>query len=211
MSRDVLVIETGTANTASVLAGLRRADANPVLGADPDLVRRAERVVLPGVGALAAAADRLRAAGLDEALRERVAAGRPTLAICLGLQLLCADSEESPGATGLGIIRRTVRRFPDTVTVPQMGWNNIRPDLGCRYLQPGWAYFANSYRLTDVPVFWHAAWAEHAGRFVAACEQGDVVACQFHPELSGAWGADLLGRWVSGRPSASESGRKAAC
>lgn len=198
MARDVVIVQTGTANTASVMAGLARAGARPVLGATPDEVTGADRVVLPGVGAMAAAMRKLEADGLVDALRARVAGGRPTLAVCLGLQLLCTTSEESPDTPGLGLIQTPVARYPDTVTVPQMGWNRVAPDAGCRYLQEGFAYFANSYRIADVPEPWRAARAEHGGPFVAAVEKGDVLACQFHPELSGAWGHDLLARWIEG-------------
>lgn len=205
MAREVLIIQTGTANTASVMAGLTRAGADAVLSNDPGLVERAERVVLPGVGAMAAALRRLEQDGLVEAIRNRIASGRPTLAICLGLQLLCNRSEESPDTEGLGVIPTLVRRFPDSVSVPQMGWNRIEPDQECRYLQPGFAYFANSFRVVEAPAAWSAAWsaawADHGGRFLAAAEQGDIVACQFHPELSGAWGQDLLARWIEGGSS----------
>ena len=201
MSREVLIIQTGTANTASVMAGLTRAGARPVLANDPQLVARAERVVLPGVGAMAAALRRLEQDGLADVVRDRIAAGRPTLAICLGLQLLCDRSEESPDAAGLGVIPGLVQRFPDSVSVPQMGWNRIEPAPECRYLQPGFAYFANSFRVVAAPPTWAAAWSDHGGPFLAAVEQGDVVACQFHPELSGTWGRDLLARWVAGGSS----------
>jgi len=198
MSRQVLVVQTGTANTASVLAGLRRTGADPVLVEDPSDLLKADRVVLPGVGALAAAMDRLEASGLTGVLKERIAEGRPTLAICLGLQLLCNGSEESPGTPGFGVVDGNIGAFSDRVNVPQMGWNQVIPAAGCRYLRDGHAYFANSYRLSEAPADWAVAWSDYGGRFVAALEQGDVLACQFHPELSGAWGADLLDRWCRG-------------
>jgi imidazole glycerol phosphate synthase glutamine amidotransferase subunit len=200
MTREVLVVQTGTANTASVLAGLSRAGACPVLDNDPSRLSRADRVVLPGVGALAAAIFRLQRDGLIEALRERIEDGRPTLAICLGLQLLCNGSEESPGIPGMGVLETDVARFPDTLRVPQMGWNKIQPGKDCRYLEFGHAYFANSYRLTTAPQDWEVAWSDHGGPFVAAVERGDVLGCQFHPELSGPWGRDLLTRWLERRP-----------
>ena len=134
MTRDVLVVRTGTANLASMLAGLRRVGASPELTEDPGAVRSAERVVLPGVGAFAAAMQQLDAAGLASALAERARAGRATLAVCLGLQLLGDASEESPGARGLGVLSGTARRFPESVRVPQMGWNRVEPDAGCRFL-----------------------------------------------------------------------------
>jgi imidazole glycerol-phosphate synthase subunit HisH len=89
-----------------------------------------------------------------------------------------------------------VTRFPDSVCAPQLGWNRVVPDPPDTLLEPGYAYFANSYRLLEVPAGWSAAWSEHGGRFVAALQRGGVLACQFHAELSGKWGLDLLRRWL---------------
>lgn len=193
----IQVVRTGTANLASVLAAFRRLGAEPVITSDPHVVRSAEHVVLPGVGAFGAAMTELHQAGLVDSIRERLQSGRRTLTVCLGLQLLASHSDETPGVTGLSVFNTTVTRFPDTVRVPQLGWNEVSPDPGCRLLTPGHAYYANSYRLTDVPEGWHGAWSEHGGRFVGAIERGQVLACQFHPELSGAWGLDLLRRWLA--------------
>ncbi len=192
----VAVVGTGTANLASVLAGLERAGARARLTQEPGDAARAERVVLPGVGAFGAAMETLHAHGLVEPLRERVAAGRPTLGICLGLQLLAETSAESPGVRGLGVLPGAVRRLPDTVRVPQLGWNRITPSTGCRLLAAGHVYFANSYALAAAPPGWAAAVADHGGTFVAAVERGTVLACQFHPELSGRFGLDLVRRWL---------------
>jgi imidazole glycerol phosphate synthase glutamine amidotransferase subunit len=193
---DVVVVRTGTANIASVLAGLRRTGATPRLSDDPDDVRSAGRVVLPGVGTLAAAMETLRRNGMDEALRERVSAGGATMAVCLGLQMLCKSSQESPGVEGLGVVDAHVTRFAEGLTVPQLGWNQVEPQPGCMMLEPGYAYFANSYCLVEPPDGWHAAITDHGGPFVAAMERGSVLACQFHPELSGKWGLALIRRWI---------------
>jgi imidazole glycerol phosphate synthase glutamine amidotransferase subunit len=193
---EVLVVRTGTANMASVLAGLRRAGAAPRVSVDPAEVENALSLVLPGVGAFAAAMKQLEDDHLTEPLRRRVDAGRATLSICLGLQVLADASEENPGVRGLGVIRQTVRRFPDTVRVPQLGWNLVHPDANCRLLEEGHAYFANSYRLVEPPRGWYSAMSDHGGPFVAAIEHGAVLACQFHPELSGEWGLALLKRWL---------------
>lgn len=205
MSGEVLVVQTGTANIASVLAGLRRAGARPVIDNDPERLARADRVVVPGVGALAAAMSRLDRDGLTRVLRDRVEEGRPTLAICLGLQLLCRGSEESEGVAGLGVLDAKVERYRGEIRVPQMGWNQVVPGNGCRYLKPGYAYFANSYRLANAPDTWRTTWSDHGGPFVAAVERGDVVGCQFHPELSGSWGRDLLVRWLAGSSTGGSS------
>ncbi len=198
---DVWIVTTGTANTASVLAGLRRVGANPRLGCDASAVRDAERLVLPGVGAFGAAVSQLDEQGLLEPLRERMLAGRPTLAVCLGLQLLAARSEETPGVKGLGVFDAAVTRFGTSVCAPQMGWNAVSPDARCRMLTGGYAYFANTFRLTSAPAGWSAAWADHGGPFVAGLERAGVLACQFHPELSGAWGQSLLARWLERSPA----------
>ena len=196
--RPVAVIRTGVANLASVLAGLRRAGAAPEVTSDPDVVRRADRVMLPGVGAFGAGMAALVAAGLGDALIERIGDDRPLLAVCLGLQLLCADSDEAPGVAGLGIVPARVHRFADDLIVPQLGWNRLVPTTGARLVaEPGWAYYANSYRLDGIPDGWEGATSVHGGRFVGALERGHTLACQFHPELSGAWGHALLTRWVA--------------
>jgi imidazole glycerol phosphate synthase glutamine amidotransferase subunit len=192
----VEVLETGTANLASVLSALRRLGASPRLTRDPEFVERAPRLVVPGVGTLAAAMAALAKGGLVEPLRRRIAAGRPTLAICLGLQLLGEGSEESPGVPGVGAFAGVATRFPRSVRTPQLGWNAIAPDPACRLLEPGYAYFANSYRLAAPPPGVAAAFTDYGGRFVAAFERGSVLACQFHPELSGAWGLGLIARWL---------------
>jgi imidazole glycerol phosphate synthase glutamine amidotransferase subunit len=193
---EVVVVRTGTANLASVLAALERLGATASVSEEARLVERAERLVLPGVGAFGAAAERLAALGLIAPLRERILRGGATLAVCLGLQLFAESSEESPGAAGLGAIAGRVLRFSDQVRVPQIGWNRIEAEPSAQLLESGHAYFANSYRLVEAPPGWSAAWADHGGRFVAAIERGRVLACQFHPELSGAFGLLLLGRWL---------------
>jgi glutamine amidotransferase len=193
----VVIVRTGTANLASVVAALRRLGADPQLTAEPGEVENAAAVVLPGVGSFGAAMQSLQADGMAAALRARIEAGRPTLCVCLGLQLLCAESEESPGVRGLGVIATRVRRFERTLRVPQFGWNHVQAQAGGTMVRSGYAYFANSYCLREPPDGWQAATAEYGGPFVAALEHGAVLACQFHPELSGAWGAELLGRWLT--------------
>ncbi len=196
------VVRTGAANLASVLAALRRAGGRPVLVASPREVESAAALVLPGVGAFDSVMERLRAAGLVAPLAERIRLGRPTMAICLGLQLLAESSEEAPGVRGLGVLSTGVHRFPSSVRVPQLGWNRVVVGAGCRLLESGFAYFANSYRLQAAPD-WASATAEHGGPFVAGVERGTVLGCQFHPELSGPWGQRLVNRWLAAAEGAS--------
>ncbi|MCP4589916.1 MAG: imidazole glycerol phosphate synthase subunit HisH, partial [bacterium] len=117
----VSVVQTGAANVASVCAALRRIGVQPRLTSSAAELRTPTPVILPGVGAFGPAMRRLADHGLDEVLRERVRAGYSTCAICLGMQLLCEASEESPEVSGLGVIAGRVERFPDSVRVPQLG------------------------------------------------------------------------------------------
>ena len=192
---EVAIVPTGTANLASVQAAFRRLGAAPHIIEDAATVGSASHVMLPGVGAFGASLQRLREHGLDTALIERIRSDKPTIAICVGHQLLFETSEESPGVQGLGIVRAAISRFPATVRTPQFGWNEVEAEDACNLLDSGYAYFANSYRATEAPG-WRVARAEHGGPFVAAMEKGNVIGCQFHPELSGDYGAALLSRFL---------------
>lgn len=191
---DVVIIETGTANMASVAAGFRRAGATVRLSRDPADALQAPALVVPGVGTFAAGMAALRDAQLVEPLRTRLGAGRATFGICLGLQLLGRSSAESQGVAGLGVIDADVQPLAGELVVPHMGWNEVRGNGGL--VEPGWAYFANSYAFGDVPAPWQVATTEYGEAFVAAVQRDAVVACQFHPELSGAWGLELMRRWL---------------
>jgi imidazole glycerol phosphate synthase glutamine amidotransferase subunit len=203
----VVVIDTRTANLASVTAGLKRAGAEPVIEADTDTILTAPLLVLPGVGSFGAGMERLRELGLVEPLLERVTEGRPLLAVCLGLQLLFEASEESEGR-GIGALPGTIRRFRKPRIVPQLGWNRVVPEPDSKLIEEGYAYYANSYRADAIPEGWTGAMSHHDEPFVAALERGPILACQFHPELSSHWGQRLMERWLA---AANESlGRKEA-
>ncbi|MCC6221302.1 MAG: imidazole glycerol phosphate synthase subunit HisH [Deltaproteobacteria bacterium] len=193
----VLIVNTSTANLASVISALSRAGATSRVTDNLSEIATAQAVVLPGVGTFSAAMTQLRARNLVEVLKTRILAKRPTLAICLGLQLLCETSEESPGEYGLSILSQCARRFPNSVSVPHLGWNMVEASSQCRLLQSGYAYFANSYRILEQPPGWNVAATTHGNTFVSAIESGAVLGCQFHPELSGDWGVSLLKRWLS--------------
>lgn len=199
---DLAIVRTGVANLASVVAAFERLGVVPRLTDDPGDVRNARRVVLPGVGAFGAGMARLRELKLDSSLVERIRADRPLLAICLGMQLLCDASDESPGVEGLGIVPSRVRRFSGNVRIPQMGWNRIEPSSEAHFLKPAWMYFANSYRLDSIPAGWGGTMSNHGGMFTSAIERGSLLACQFHPELSGPDGLELLRRWLTADPEA---------
>ena len=175
----LLVVPTGAANLAAVFAAFRRIGTEPVLSSDPDRIRAAKRVVLPGVGAFGPARVALAESGADEALLDRTNADESTL-------------REIPDI-GPGV----AERFDASVRVPQMGWNRVETAQTQGFLRSGDAYFANSFRLS-VPGGadgWTFATADHGGAFLAAAERGRTLVCQFHPELSGPYGASLLQRW----------------
>ena len=198
-ARTVTVVRTGTANLASVLTGFERLGCGVRTTADPRAVAAAEHLVLPGVGAFAAAQRAIARHGLADSLRERMERGRPTLGICLGMQLMAHGSEEAPGVAGLGVLDGIAVCYEsgeEGWRVPQMGWNLVTPADGCEVVPRGHAYFANSYRLTTTHDDWLPVWCEYAGPFLAAVERGPVVGCQFHPELSGDYGRTLLTRWL---------------
>lgn len=194
----IAIVRTGIANIASVASACRRLGYQTELVSDPHSVATAPLLILPGVGTFAAGMDALREHALVEPLRERIASDLPTLAICLGLQLLCESSEESPDVPGLCAIYATVPRLcAISLRLPQFGWNAVDADVSCSTLTSGFAYYANSYAIREAPVGWSAAWSDYAGPFIAALERGSVVATQFHPELSGAYGMELITRWAS--------------
>lgn len=194
----VVVVDSGVANLASVRAAFSRLGVESEVASDAATLRRGTRIVLPGVGSFGAGMATLRERGLDTVIREAVLEGKQVLAICLGMQLLCEASEESPGVPGLGILSGVCRRLPDESTVPHLGWNVVTPDATCRVVPTMEAAFANSYALQTAPSRWGSAWTIHGGPFVAAVERDQTLACQFHPELSGVAGLRLLERWLTG-------------
>ena len=183
---------------ASVQAAFARLGIASEVTVDPHALSRASHVVVPGVGAFGAGMKALRSRGFDDVIVNAVASGRPLLAICLGLQVLCDSSDENIGIPGLGILAGRCTRLPDEVPVPHLGWNVVEPDASCRLLSPMEASFANSFALREAPPGWNVAWTSHGARFVAGVERGRILACQFHPELSSHAGLRLIERWLTG-------------
>lgn len=193
----VAVVDSGVANLASVLTALRALGAPTVVARRGEELSGATHVVLPGVGAFGAGIARLRETGLGRAVAQAYERGTPTLAICLGFQMLCDASDEAPGVPGLGIVRGVCRRLPAGALVPNLGWSWVAPETEMRWLSPGYAAVAHSYCLTRPGPGARAAFSVNGTRFVAALEQGPLLACQFHPEISGAWGHSLIARWLA--------------
>ena len=154
--------------------------------------------VLPGVGSFDAGRQSLAASGFDAALARRIEADLPVLAICLGFQLLLEGSEESvQNQPGLGIFEGRAERLPSSVRVPHLGWNEITAPLEAPCMLSGAASFAHSYCLRTPPASGTASMCDYDRPFVAALERGNLLACQFHPELSGAYGRALLERFCA--------------
>lgn len=187
---ETIIIDYGAGNVFSVATALERLGVRSVLTSDPDVIRRAERVIFPGVGQAGQAMERLVRTGLDEVIPRLT---MPVLGICLGMQLMCARSEEGQ-TEGLGIFPLDVKKFGDGVKVPHMGWNNLTELKGPLFKGLGEEaprmYFVHSYY---VPVSgFSAAVCDYGFAFSAALEKDNFFGCQFHPEKSSAMGQAVL-------------------
>ncbi len=187
---ETIIIDYGAGNVFSVATALERLGVRSVLTSDPDVIRRAERVIFPGVGQAGQAMERLVRTGLDEVIPRLTV---PVLGICLGMQLMCARSEEGQ-TEGLGIFPLDVKKFGGGVKVPHMGWNNLTELKGPLFKGLGEEaprmYFVHSYY---VPVSgFSAAVCDYGFAFSAALEKDNFFGCQFHPEKSSAMGQAVL-------------------
>ncbi|WP_445193620.1 imidazole glycerol phosphate synthase subunit HisH [Sphingomonas sp. Tas61C01] len=197
------LIDYGAGNLHSVANALAAAGADDVaITGDPDIVLRADRIVLPGVGAFGACAAALRAVpGMIEALERRVRGdGVPFLGICVGMQLMADVGEEMGSHAGLGWIAGRVRLIePGTMDakVPHMGWNDVVPAVPHPLIAAGEAYFLHSYAFDGADVI---ATTDHAGPITAAIGRDNLIGVQFHPEKSQRYGLALLERFLSWRP-----------
>jgi imidazole glycerol-phosphate synthase subunit HisH len=187
----VAIADYGAGNLRSLSSALVRAGADPVVTTEPSVVRESPLALIAGVGHVESAAAGLARHGLDEALRERVAAGRTVAGICVGLQLLFGESEE--GGAGLGLLDGPVRRLAAD-RVPHMGWNTLAagPSALLRGLDGSDVYFAHSYAVHPEDPYTVTGTVEHGGSVVAAVECGSLAGVQFHPERSAAAGARVL-------------------
>ena len=193
----IAVVDYGIGNLRSAEKALQRVGGDARLVSDSCDIEGAGAVVLPGVGAFGRCAAALAASGLEGAARAAATDGRPFLGICVGMQLLYESSEESPGATGLGVLPGRVTRLPDGVKRPQMQWNvlSARRPGGLLGAEEPWVYFVHSFVAPDGEDV--VATCDYGGSVPAAIERGPLWATQFHPEKSGVAGLAMLGRFVA--------------
>ena len=190
----IAIIDYGVGNLFSLKSSLAQLGQDTVVTADPDTIRKADRLILPGVGAFADAMAKLEATGLVPVIKEE-AKKKPLLGICLGMQLLGRRSEESNGVDLLGIIEEDVPKMTDHgLPLPHMGWNRVYPKAGNRLFQGiedgAYFYFVHSYAM---PVNTYTiAQCNYGEAFTAAVQKDNFYGVQFHPERSGAAGAQLL-------------------
>ncbi|GGH02940.1 imidazole glycerol phosphate synthase subunit HisH [Silvibacterium dinghuense] len=193
----IAVIDYKAGNLTSVIKALRAVEAHPQVTEDPEVVRRASKIVLPGVGHFSGTAF-LEQHGLKQAIAERVAEGVPLLGICVGLQWLYQGSTEAPDAPGFGFFPAMCSRFEGGGKVPHVGWNAIAVKEGSRLLASvpdgSFVYFTHSFR---APVTAETVGTtEYGGAFTAAAERDHVMGVQFHPEKSGVTGLRILRNFV---------------
>ncbi len=196
----VAIVDYGVGNLFSLECSLNAIGAQVVVTADPQVLRSADQVLLPGVGAFGDAAEKLRATGLDQVLKELAAQGKPLLGICLGMQLLLEKSYEYGEHEGLGLIEGEIRPIADVIPndlkIPHIGWNALHlttPDCPIfKYLKQGdHVYFVHSFYGTSCNDSVIAT-AEYGAPLTAAVAKGNVYGCQFHPEKSGNVGLSIL-------------------
>jgi glutamine amidotransferase len=192
----IAIIDYGMGNLRSVQKGFEKAGYEAHVTADPDEVRKADKVVLPGVGAFRDAMKNLRAAGMVEVIHETVKAGKPFLGICLGLQLMFETSEEGGFHEGLKIFRGSVRLLPPGLKVPHMGWNQIeilKEDPILKDIPEGSAfYFVHSYYVDPADSEVTTTLTEYDIKFTSIASSGNIFGIQFHPEKSSNKGLQIL-------------------
>jgi glutamine amidotransferase len=195
----IALVDYGAGNLRSVENALREVGAAVVVTHDPDTVRQADRVVVPGQGSMPECAEAMRRSGVAEALVEVVKKGTPVLGICVGLQILFEDGEEAGGAKGLGLLPGTIKRLPSGPKLPHIGWAPLRATATCppllRALDGEYAYFAHSFAAA-ADVEGAALLTTHGIPYCAALAVRNLVAVQFHPEKSQKVGLALLERFV---------------
>ena len=199
------IVDYGVGNLFSLQSSLKAVGADPVVSSDPELLMKADKILLPGVGAFGDAAEKLRKTGLQQVVLEQAKKGTPLLGICLGMQLLFEKSYEYGTHPGLSLIPGTVApiqgKVPAHYKIPHIGWNSLifpdqRSPLFRDLNQGDHVYFVHSYAAVDCDAYVSAR-TEYGALLTAAAEKDNVFGCQFHPEKSGPVGLKILGAFCS--------------
>jgi len=196
----ISIVDYGMGNLRSVSKAFETQGFAVSITNDPEDIKNANGLVLPGVGAFGECMANLGRLGLVEPIKEYIKSGSPFLGICLGFQILFEESEESPGISGLGLFKGRVVRFPDfgekRIKVPQMGWNTINFDSSSAVLnnipEGTWFYFVHSYYVDPEKNGLKLITSNYGIDFTAAVEKENIFACQFHPEKSGNQGLEIV-------------------
>lgn len=195
----IAVIDYGVGNLFSLCRSLEAVGQTPVVTGDPAVLRRADKLFLPGVGAFADAAEKLRRTGLDRVIREEAAQGKPILGICLGMQLLFEGSDEAPGVKGLGFFKGQVRLLHTELKIPHMGWNKLElrsPSPLLEGAEGEYVYFVHSFHAEPEDRSIITSVCDYGMEVTASVGRGKVQAFQFHPEKSSRVGMRLLKNFV---------------
>lgn len=199
----IAIIDYDAGNLKSVEKALVHIGEEVIVTRDPDEIKNASKVILPGVGAFKDAMDKLTQFNLVDVIKEVINDGKPFLGICLGLQLLFEESEESVGVKGLSILEGKIKRIPDCegLKIPHMGWNSINIKEGSKLFKgidnESYVYFVHSYYLEAKHAEDVAATTHYSTLIHASVERDNVFACQFHPEKSGEVGLQILKNFAS--------------
>jgi glutamine amidotransferase len=197
----IAIIDYGVGNLRSVEKAFSAAGCAAVISSDQNVLRTAERLVLPGVGAFGACMNALTERGFDEVVRERVAVGTPLLGVCVGMQLLFEESEEFGATRGLGLLPGRVRRFSDDLVVPQVGWNQVRQrsahPLFAGINDEAFFYFVHSYYCRPAMVEIVVGETDYGVAYASVVARENLCGVQFHPEKSQTAGLQLLSNFAN--------------
>lgn len=198
----IAIIDYDCGNVLNVQHAFEKLGKKSVITRDPTQILTADHIVMPGVGNFGEAVTNIRKFGLEEPINSAIKANIPFLGICVGMQILFEDSEESPDVPGLGILKGHVKRFPDKAgyKVPQIGWNSIfmmnKGDLFEGIPNGSFVYFVHSYYCEAENINQVKAVSEYMDIFHASVQKGNLFATQFHPEKSGDVGLQILDNFV---------------
>lgn len=199
----IAIIDYDAGNIKSVEKAIQSLGEEVIVTRDADVLLQAEKVILPGVGAFGDAMDKIRSYGLEDVIHQIVEKGTPFLGICLGLQLMFEESDETPGVKGLGLLSGKILRIPDAedLKIPHMGWNSLHFEKETKLFagikEGAYVYFVHSFYLKAEDESIVAASTEYGTHIHAAVEKDNVFACQFHPEKSSEVGLAILKNFIS--------------